>query len=239
MLDAGASPKTVCTRLSALSSLFGHLCEKRVAQFNPTVGVKRPNTYRSEVKTPVITAQQVRQMLDAPDTANLKGQRDNAILHILFYTGCRVAEVTKLKVKDLYEDNGYWVLDFVVKGGKHNRLAIHQELYVALREYLNHSGHGEEDNAPLVLATQRAHLRKHLDPLHVNRIFKSYAKKVGLAKGITPHSARATFITQALEGNCPIEAVQRSVAHSRIDTTKMYDKREAKHRESASFAVGY
>jgi integrase len=55
--------------------------------------------------------------------------------------------------------------------------------------------------------------------------------------GVTPHSARATFITQALENNCPIEAVQKTVGHSQIKTTQMYDKRIARYRESASFAV--
>jgi site-specific recombinase XerC len=57
--------------------------------------------------------------------------------------------------------------------------------------------------------------------------------------GVTPHSTRATFITEALENNCPIEAVQRSVGHKKISTTQMYDKRHRKHRDSASFFVKY
>lgn len=61
----------------------------------------------------------------------------------------------------------------------------------------------------------------------------------GLPPGVTRHTVRATFITQALEKNCPIEAVKRSVGHSNISTTQMYDKRTMKHRESASFAVAY
>ncbi len=55
--------------------------------------------------------------------------------------------------------------------------------------------------------------------------------------GVTPHSARATFITQALENKCPIEAVQKTVGHALIKTTQMYDKRDLNYRESASFAV--
>lgn len=45
-----------------------------------------------------------------------KGRRDRALLHVLFYTGCRVSEVTTFKVKNFFEDSGYWVLDFIVKG---------------------------------------------------------------------------------------------------------------------------
>ncbi|MBF0186648.1 MAG: tyrosine-type recombinase/integrase [Magnetococcales bacterium] len=63
--------------------------------------------------------------------------------------------------------------------------------------------------------------------------------KAGLPKGVTLHTARATFITQALEQKCPIEAVQRSVGHAHISTTQMYDKRAMHHRESASFVVRY
>jgi len=61
----------------------------------------------------------------------------------------------------------------------------------------------------------------------------------GLPLGVTLHSACATFITEALDRKCPIEAVQASVGHAHIGTTKMYDKRTLHYRESASFAVQY
>jgi integrase/recombinase XerD len=93
--------------------------------------------------------------------------------------------------------------------------------------------------SPLILAVQRAELRRHLTKTQLVNIFNGYAEKIGLPKGSRPHSARATFITQALENGAKIEAVQRSVGHSKINTTQMYDKRRVRHRESASFAVGW
>ena len=187
----------------------------------------------------MIISEQVRQVLNAPDLETLKGLRDSAVLHILFYTGCRISEVGQLKVKDFYEDGGYFVLAFTVKGGKENKIAIHQALQIALHKYLSASGHGPEINSPLILSLQRANLRRHLTKVQLSRIFHKYAKKIGLPKGVRPHSARATFITQALENGDKIEAVQRSVGHSKINTTQMYDKRLVKHRESASFSVGW
>lgn len=181
-------------------------------------------------------------MLDAPNPEKLPGLRDQAALHILFYTGCRISEVCSLKVKDFYEDGGYFVLDFLVKGGKRNRLAIHQELQIVLNNYLEAAGHERLSEAPLILSAKKHSGRKALAPLsrqQMHNVFMRYAKKAGLPKGVRPHTARATFITQALEKKCPIEAVQRSVGHSRISTTQMYDKRTMKHRESASFAVVY
>lgn len=236
----GAAPNTIYNRLSAVSSLFKHLCEQGAARINPTTGVKRPKVHQGRVRTPVITPQQVRAMLDAPDASRLAGLRDSAVLHVLFYTGCRISEVTSLKVRDFYQDGGYWVLDFLVKGGKRNKIAIHQELRLVLDNYLAVAGHRDQRDAPLLQAAQ-ARFRKG-EPLtrkRVHDIFHCYAEKAGLPEGVRPHTARATFITQALERKCPIEAVQRSVGHSKISTTQMYDKREIHHRESASFIVQY
>lgn len=239
LTQSGASPRTVQNRLAAVSSLFKHLCERQVATRNPVTGVRRPRVNASRVDAAVLVPEQVRRLLHAPEPDTLKGVRDRAILHVLFYAGCRVSEVTHLKVKDFFEDAGYWVLDFVVKGGQRNRLAIHHELQLALRAYLAQSGHAAERESPLFLAVQRAERRKPLTSRQVSKLFHRYAHEASLPLGVTPHSARATFITEALDRKCPIEAVQASVGHRHIATTKMYDKRKLHYRESASFAVQY
>ncbi len=71
------------------------------------------------------------------------------------------------------------------------------------------------------------------------RIFTRYRDAAGLSGKVTPHSARATFITEALERNHPLEDVQRTVAHSCTTTTLSYDKRANNPRKSASFVVNY
>ena len=150
-----------------------------------------------------------------------------------------MSEVTTLQVKDCFEDAGYWVLDFLIKGGKRNRLAIHHELQRILLAYLAQSGHGAELESPLFLAVQRSERRKPLNSQQVSQRFHRYAREAGLPLGVTPHRARAAFITEALDRKCPIEAVQASVGHRHIATTKMYDKRKLHYRESASLAVRY
>jgi len=132
-----------------------------------------------------------------------KALRDQALLSTLFFTGCRVSEICSLRVKGFYEEQGFYVIDFWVKGGYKG---------------INPS--------------------RKLSRRTIDHLFNKYTNQTGIA-GITPHSARATFITQALENNCPIEVVQKTVGHSQIKTTQMYDKRVAKYRESASFAVRY
>ena len=237
LTESGATPRTVNNRLSALSSLFNHLCEKQVIAINPVNGLKRPKVNQERVETPILTTHQVRQMLDAPDLSKLKGVRDSAILHVLFFGGCRASEITTLKVKDFMEDGGYWVLDFTVKGGKKNRLAIHHEAQIALKRYLSAVDHGQDRAAPLFQKTKPPFTGRKLSYHAIEQLFRHYALLCNLPAGVTAHSARATFITEALRNNCALEDVQASVAHADISTTRMYDKRVRGYKESASFKV--
>ena len=239
LIQSGARPRTVQNRLAAVSSLFQHLCERQIATRNPVAGIKRPKIDASRVEAVALSSEQVRRLLHTPPSNTLKGIRDCAILHVLFYTGCRISEVARLQVKDFFEDAGYWVLDFILKGGRRNRVAIHQELQLALRNYLATSGHGNEQEYPLFLAVRQREQYPALTSRQLNKLFHRHAHAAGLPLNITPHSARATFITEALDRKCPIEAVQASVGHRHITTTKMYDKRKPHYRESASFIVHY
>lgn len=240
--DQGNSPRTINNRLSAISSLFNHLIDKQVVKINVAQGVRRMRINSDRVEAKVLMPEEVRKMLEAPDPFKLQGIRDKAVLSTLFFTGCRVSEVCTLKVKDFYQEQGFYVLDFWVKGGKRNRLAIHHELQIALREYLRMAGHENDKESFLFLPVKHAPGKsdktRKMSRKTIDHLFQKYAR-LAVLNGVTPHSARATFITQALENNCPIESVQKTVGHSQIKTTQMYDKRIAKYRESASFAVRY
>ena len=83
------SGMTIRHRLAALSSLFEYLCEKNAVTHNPVKGVKRPPVESYEGKTPALGDHQARQLLDAPDSASLKGKRDRAMLATLLYHALR------------------------------------------------------------------------------------------------------------------------------------------------------
>lgn len=242
LLAQGYKPRTVNNRLTTISSLFNDLIANQEVQNNPAQGVRRLPINHDRVEAKTMTPDQVRAMLEAPDQKTLMGKRDYTILCVLFFTGCRVSEVTTLKVKDFYEEDGFDMLDFWVKGGKRNRLAVHPELASAVKVYLDAAGHGQDKDVFLFLPLRKApttsNPKRKLARRSIDYLFQKYAKKVPI-KDRTVHSARATFITQALENNCPIEHAQKSVGHAQLKTTQMYDKRRAKKRDSASFAVRY
>ncbi len=233
------SKRTIHTRLSALSSLFKHLCEKQIVSENPVRDIKRPKIDVDRVKSIVLTRDQVRLMLDAPRADTLPGSRDRAMLATFFFTGARIESVCALKVGDFFEDRGYMVLDLRVKGGRRKRVAISQELQAKIRVYLETSGHGDQKNLPLFLAVKRKDKKAPLTQRYVRNLFQKYARETGLSAKVVPHSARATFITEALDAGTPIEMVQDTVDHKNIATTRMYDKRKVSYRESASFRVHY
>lgn len=124
------SNSSVVNRMSALSSLFKHLCDKQIVQTNPVQGIKRPKTPQQGV-TPSIANKLVRKILDnitelidkakTPNAA-LLAARDSAILHVLFYLGPRVSEVCAMNVGDNVADGEYTVVKLTVKGGSAHRV---------------------------------------------------------------------------------------------------------------------
>lgn len=239
--EQGKSNATINTRLSALSSFYAHLMESQLIRENPVSGVKRMKDQYSTVKTKCLTKEEARRMLDCPDVSTLKGLRDRAILHTLFYMGGRVSEIAKLKVRDYFEERGYWILDMQLKGGRRNRQPVHPELKQALEDYLAVSGHQYLPDSPMFLPVKmwkKTESPQNLTRLTLSLIWHHYEKLAGIS-GTSCHSSRTTFITEALNNQVPIDAVQRTVGHQSIRTTQKYDQRESKYKDSATLAVRF
>lgn len=248
--DNGSKPSTINNRLSALSSMFSHLAEKRVVESNPVTTVKRLKAEYAQVKSKCLTRTEARRMIEVPastaciskEKRSLQALRDRAIMHVFFFAGCRISELCNLRVGDYFEEKGYFILDFKLKGGKRNRVPINLEAKIAIDAYLTESGHAQDPESPVFVALKgNQNLvanNKTMNRSSVFRLWKKYSALAGIS-GSTPHSARTTFVSEAIENDCPIEKVQKTVGHSQIKTTQMYCKREVSYRESASFSVRY
>lgn len=234
------SPRSVRNRLAGISSLFKHLKNEQVIDRNPVENIQRPKVDEEQGVTPAMLTSQVAQMLSMPNIETVTGARDSAILHLLFFTGCRISEPAKIKVKDLYEDEGYLMLRFTVKGGKQKLIEVHHELRHALDHYLSMAGQRDNPHSPLFLAVKGG--KNHGAPMHrsqFSRIFAKYRKMAGLPTSYSPHSARATCATTALNNGARLDDVQKMLGHVDIRTTQIYDRRKHQHRDSAVFAVKY
>ena len=241
--EQGSQASTVRRRLAALSSLFAHLVKFGVVEMNPVRDVERPVVNRREGMTLAFSQKQARSILDAPNPSTLLGVRDRAILAVGLQVGFRRAEIAGLKVGDFHMNRGFDSLKVVRKGGKKGSLAIHPQAAQRIRDYLELAGHGDDMEGPLFRPVRDN--RKGLEarrPLHpdvIDRTLRKYARSIGLDRGYSAHSMRATFITTALDNGASLEDVQSAAGHADPSTTKLYDRRGYNPEKSASFFANY
>jgi site-specific recombinase XerD len=235
------SGATIRHRLAALSSLFEYLCEQNAVTHNPAKGVKRPSVEGYEGKSPALGDHQARALLDAPDSASLKGKRDRAILAILLYQALRRDELCKLKVKDIKQERrGILHMKVSGKGGKTRYLPIHPQVSGLLHDYLEAAGHSNEDTGPLFISlsnNRHQQAKKAMTPDAVYKIVQVYSGKLGIRIGA--HSLRATAATNALDHQADIAKVQEWLGHANISTTRIYDHRKIRPEDSPTFKVSY
>jgi site-specific recombinase XerD len=237
------APATIRRKLSALSDLFDYLCESNAISHNPVHGVERPTEGANEGKTPAISDELARQLLDAPPGDTVKGKRDRAILAVLLYHALRRSELCALCVKDYEDRRGVRHLHVHGKRGKIRYLPVHPRATQLIEDYLDAARHRADLEGALFRAMRNGsgRIEKSLSPPSVYRnVVVYYARKIGLAvSGFGPHSLRATAATNALEHNADIAKVQEWLGHADISTTRLYDKRKSRPEDSPTFKVEY
>jgi len=238
-----AASSTIRRRLAALSSLFRHLIDYGGAVRNPAREVARPAINRQEGATLAFSKGQARKLLDLPAEDTISGLRDRAILSVGLQVGLRRADIAALKVGDLHQNRGYDSLKVMRKGGRRDALAINPQTAARLRAYLDAADHGADSDGPMFRPLRhngkRDEDRRHMDPDAIDRVVRKYATALGLDRGYSAHSMRATFITTALENGAQLEDVQKAAGHRDPSTTKLYDRRGYNPEKAASFFATY
>src|SRR5271155_3437483 len=238
-----AASSTIRRRLAALSSLYKHLVRHGHAARNPVGEVERPAINRDEGSTLAFSKAQARKLLDAPAEETIAGLRDRAILSVGLQVGLRRAEIAALKVGDLHQNRGYDSLRVTRKGGRRDALAINPQTAARLRAYLGAAGHAGDSDGPMFRPLRhngkQDEDRRHMDPDAIDRVVRKYAGALGLDRGYSAHSMRATFITTALENGAQLEDVQKAAGHRDPSTTKLYDRRGYNPEKAASFFATY
>jgi integrase/recombinase XerD len=205
------------TRLGPLGPLRreyptkGHALYYGGAARNPAREVARPAINRQEGATLAFSKAQARKLLDLPSEATIVGLRNRAILSVGLQVGLRRAEIAVLKVGDLHQNRGYDSLRVTRKGGWRDALAINPQTAARLRAYLEAAGHAGDSEGPMFRPLKhngkRQEERRRMDPDAIDRVVRKYAAALGLDRGYSAHSMRATFITTALENGAQLEDV--------------------------------
>jgi len=238
----GPAPSTVRRRLAALSSLFKHLVRHNHVEKNPVSEVERPAISREEGTTLAFSKDQARRLLDLPDETTIDGLRDRAILAVGLQVACGARRLPHSRWA-ISMNRGYDSLRIIRKGGRREALAVHPKAAQRIRAYLDAAGHGADLEGslfrPLSHNRKRQETRRAMNPDAIDRVLRKHATALGLDRGYSAHSIRATFITTALENGCSLEDVQRAAGHREPGTTKLYDRRGYNPEKSASFFATY
>jgi integrase/recombinase XerD len=148
-----------------------------------------------------------------------------------------------LMVGDLHQNRGYDSLRVMRKGGRRDALAINPQTAARLRAYLDAASHAGDSDGPMFRPLRhngkQDAARRHMNPDAIDRVVRKYAGTLGLDRGYSAHSMRATFITTALENGAQLEDVQKAAGHRDPGTTKLYDRRGYNPEKTASFFATY
>ncbi len=219
---------SVKQHLSAIRMLFDYLVTGHVVPFNPAQAVQAPRYSASEGKTPILSAQETRLLLDSIDLTHVWGLRNRALIAVLVFSCARVSAVVGMKLEDYFSEGKEWKLRLHEKRGKLHVVSAHHQVIAYLDAYIAEAGIQGAPKKPLFRQfTQGRVLTDEPMTRHAAvQMVKRYAHSAGLPASICCHTFRGTGITIALENGSTLEEAQRLANHADIRTTMLYDRRD-------------
>ncbi len=205
-------------KLATLRSFVRYLCREEVLDGNPIAAVATP---KQEKRLPrFLYPQEIKTLIDAPDTNRISGLRDQAILELLYATGIRVSELVALNLSNIDTQNGY--VKVTGKGGKERIVPMGNKACQAMDKYLparQKTIRKEPNQEPAVFLNK---FGQRLTARSVRNIINKYVQQVALNQKVSPHTLRHTFATHLLNGGADLRSVQELLGHVKLSTTQVY-----------------
>jgi len=203
-------------RISELRSFFKYLVGQKVLESNPIEAISAPKVPQRLPR--YLKPEEIGAIMGAPDTSQPLGQRDRAILEILYATGMRISELVGLDMATVEIARGQMMVRG--KGGKDRIVLLGQPARDALDLYL-------KKGRPKLLKGRRTSALflnrsgERLSVRGVQLMLDRCARKAGL-KWVTPHLFRHTFATHMLGGGADLRVVQELLGHASLSSTQVY-----------------
>lgn len=214
--EKGKSNSTISRSNASVKSLYRFLLNKNLVEENIAENIEAPKVSRKEPM--ILTSKEIEILLEQPDLSELKGQRDKAMLEILYATGIRVTELISLRVDDVNLTNGYIK---VKKKNSERHIPLGNLSLKCLKDYINKV-------RPLLIRTEEE------KTLFINtngqkmtrqgywKILKQYKEQAKIDKEITPHTIRHSFAVHMLQNGAELKTVQELLGHTDVASTMMY-----------------
>jgi len=213
----GNSLSTQAHLISVLKSFYKYLIIEDRMDFNPVSNIDSPKKWKTLPK--YLTIDQVSELLELPDLGTPLGQRDKAVLELMYATGLRVSEVINLKRDNIYMEDAF--LRVMGKGSKERVVPFGETAREYMEKYLT-------GGRPLLL---KARVSDHiflnvrgekLTRMGLWKVIKGYALTLGVYSTLTPHTLRHSFATHLLEKGADLRSIQLMLGHADISTTEIY-----------------
>jgi site-specific recombinase XerD len=241
LLTEGLEHTTIDRHLATLRSFFRWLLDDGLITKNPAEGVPFMNPKRIS-RTIGFTDEEVRKMLMLPDLHTRTGSQHYAILMILFHCGLRRSELCGLRTSNIGVERAHFVLRLRGKGNAERVVVMVPPVWNALKHYFIIARKDPAVDQYLftpIKNNRTGVTTKPLDPSMIFYIVRRYAKIAGVANRVSPHSCRATAISNARDHNVPDRAIQEFAGWASPDMITRYDKRKTSVEGSAAHAIEY
>ena len=216
---------SVKLHLSGIKRFFDYMVVKQVVPVSPAVSVRGPKYSQTKGKTPYLSAEEARELLDSIDTSSVVGLRDKAIIAMMLFQFRRVSAVINMQVRDYFQQGKRWHFRFFEKGGDDLSMPAHSTTEEYLDAYLDVAKIRDEKKGPLFRKVDKQGVLT-LEPLNrraVLKMIKRRARAAGLPENIGNHSFRASAITIYRKNNGPLEGARKLAGHKQVKTTQLYD----------------
>lgn len=215
--EQGKATSTISRSMASIRAFFQFLLRDQKIISDPSIHLETPKIERRLPK--VLSIAEVEALLQAPQSSTAFGQRDRAMLELLYATGIRVSELTSLSLEDVHLQMGF--VKCLGKGSKERVIPLGRVAIESLEQYIQVGRHKLDKKK----RSKALFLNHHGNPISRQgfwKIIKKHAKDAGIEKDIMPHTIRHSFATHLLENGADLRSVQEMLGHADISTTQIY-----------------
>jgi len=217
LVERGFAKSRIACKLSAIRSFYRYLLREKMITASPVATTSSPKLDRRLPS--FLTIEEIERLLEAPDLAKPQGQRDRALMELLYASGLRVSELVGLNLEQVNLNTNE--IRVWGKGSKERVALIGEPAARALDSYLS-------QGRPKLLGKKRSNALflnrygERLNERRVQRILEKYANIAGMGKRVYPHMLRHTFATHLLDGGADLRVVQELLGHANLSSTQIY-----------------
>ena len=204
--------------ISSIRSFFKYLMIEKIIDNNPSELLENPKTGK---KLPeFLTIDEIDLMVSQINRSKSDGERNIAILEVLYGCGLRVTELIELKISEIYWKEGF--IRIIGKGNKERLVPLGKTASKNLKIYFNEIRVHQKIDSQFVDHVFINKNGRKLSRVMIFKIIKRLTEKAGIQKNVSPHTLRHSFATHLVEGGADLRAVQEMLGHQSITTTEIY-----------------